>query len=216
MSKKTTRATPPKLAVVEIAAWYGRDNVTSIKPLLQVLGQTLKNKPTDFLHSTFVDKDSFSSTMKCYAETRGVKYIYIACHGDEQNLWGIRDEDVISSTIVKKGLKTEKAKGITGLYFGTCEFVTNAAPKILRGKRVKWVAGYKKSPDWMDSSAFDLLFWSEVLRKKKEPNIEYVVEKLQKRCGGLIHELGFQLYVRKPRTRNNEVINLVTEEIFQG
>ncbi len=66
----------------------------------------------------------------------------------------------------------------------------------------------------MDSSAFDLLFWSEVLRQRKEKKIDEVVDSLQEKCAGLIDDIGFGLYVRE--MNNYKVKNLVTERRIPG
>ncbi len=189
----STRGRPkePKLAVIETAEWWRNDQITSAKPLLQILCQTIKPTPR-FAYSTFVNKESFQSTMDFYANKDGVKYIYISCHGETKHLFGVTG-DKIASTIIKNRLTGEGIRP-SGIYFGTCEFVDQAAVNILRAEncKVSWVAGYSGSPDWVSSASLDMLFWGKMLTPK--PNIKDVVKNLREECAGLIEKLRFRVY----------------------
>ena len=81
--------------------------------------------------------------------------------------------------------------------FGTQE----VAEHVLGKTALVWLAGYKEI-DWIASSALDVLFFNKLIAKRGTElrKIQRVADYLVAIAPGLVRELGFGIYVRKPGT----------------
>ena len=190
----------PKLAVMETAEWYENDQITSIKAMFHILAQLEFKNPNSFLYSTFVNEISFKSTMEYFRDTPGFWYIYVGCHGrrwrDDKLVTPANDE--ISRTEILYRTNNRKFRGI---FLSSCnsdgiaEYVAGKAPYNI------WVAGYGEEVDWIQSSAFEMLFWQQIFRAErrglgKSETLDLIVEGVQT-YESLIGDLSFQLWQRQ-------------------
>jgi hypothetical protein len=99
---------------------------------------------------------------------------------------------------------------IAGLYFGSCLVGTprNASFWLTETPTTghKWIAGYTKSVDWVDSSAVDMIFWSKYLherrtnrsrRRDKRSELDMVKHaslEMKKLMPTVFNEMGFNIY----------------------
>lgn len=68
---------------------------------------------------------------------------------------------------------------------------------------LKWVAGYAKSVDWINSTAFDWCFWNEFFSWHAETvarQIEGTADFIKRNLDDLRKNLSFRLYRRKGGT----------------
>jgi hypothetical protein len=70
-----------ELAVLE-ARWWDHGN-HSVRPLFDTLAGMHHNNPFAYRYEMFIDKDSFQSLVESLGRTRGINYLHIASHGEE-------------------------------------------------------------------------------------------------------------------------------------
>ncbi len=190
----------PKLAVMETAQWYGNDQITSIKAMFHILAQIELDNPSDFLYSNFVDERSFKSTMEYFRDRAGIRYIYIGSHGQKwlDDKLETPTGDTISRTEILNRINRMKIRGV---FLSSCnsdgiaEYVAANAPYNV------WVAGYGEEVDWIQSCAFEMLFWQQVFRVErcdlgKPETLDCIVDGLTA-YKGLANDLSFQLWQRR-------------------
>lgn len=199
----------PKLAVVETGSWYADDQITSIKPMMQILAQLENDDPNSFLYSSFVDGRSFKSTLEFFVAKPGVQYIYLGCHQSpwtEDRLSTPREGDEITPRQILSRINKRRIRGI---FLSSCDSANIARYIARRAPYNIWVAGYGEEVDWIKSAAFELLFWRAVLRRErkgfsKRKTINQAVRSLQ-RYQDLRDELSFSIWIRQ----KSAVVNLL-------
>lgn len=145
-------------------------------------------------HQTFFDKASFEHWIKAYDEMAiaGPKLLYVACHGGNGQLGGL------SKNLNRSSIQTavQAASSISFVHFGTCLFGSEKNLKKLleAAPHLRWVAGYDKEVDWIDSTLFDILLWGRIesrdedsYRKKTHTLTSELIGQVQ----GLADQLGF-------------------------
>jgi hypothetical protein len=158
----------------------------------------------------FADKNSIARTIADITKEDGYHSLYIGAHGDDTSIGGIGGE-TISRTELRNILnKTNSQRGISGLYFGSCLVATQPNASFWLTEQtttgLKWIAGYSKNVDWIDSSAVDMIFWSKYLherktnrsrKKGKSTDLQMVREassQMKRLMPTVFNELGFNVY----------------------
>lgn len=196
------------LAVVESRWWDGGND--SVRPLFETMAGIVEGNPHSVRYDMFAEESSLSKIIADVAGKGDYHSIYIGAHGDESSISGLADAE-ISRVRLRNMFRNSNASGsIAGLYFGSCLIATekNAtfwlADSPITG--LKWVAGYSKSVDWVDSSAVDMIFWSKYLherrtnrsrRRDKKTEMEMVKHAssmMKKLMPTVFNELGFNVY----------------------
>ena len=174
-----------ELAVMETAEWYTNDQITSIKDMFHILAQRELQNPNGFLYSSFVNTISFNATLEYFRDTNThrIRYVYIGCHGS-----GWLDDqletpagDTISRTQIFNRINRKRIRGV---FLSSCnsdgiaKYVAGNAPYNI------WVAGYGEEVDWIQSSAFEMLFWQKVFLAEehglgKAATLDLVVDGVQ-------------------------------------
>ena len=103
----------------------------------------------------------------------GRRLIYVAAHGSRGRLGGLPDgTGAMNFASFVAALK--RVGGVEGVHLGCCEVGNpgNMARLLKRDRRLRktpcrWVAGYRKYVDWLDSMIVDLLFWRALLMDPK-------------------------------------------------
>lgn len=150
-------------------------------------------------HQTFFDKASFEHWIKAYDEMAiaGPKLLYIACHGGNGQLGGL------SRNLNRTSIQTavQAARNISFVHFGSCLFGSekNLQKLLDAAPHLRWVAGYDKEVDWVDSTLFDILLWGRIesrdedsYRKKTHTLASELIGQVQ----GLADQLGFHFQYR--------------------
>ena len=195
-----------ELAVIE-GRWFKKKN-QSVRPVFDSLVDLLYGTPHAYFHHQFSSAAALGHVIAHVAST-DARFLYIGAHGDDAAIYGSigDDEGKVSRTQLRNVLWKCWDEGVgdfDGLFLGSCSFVTpENAEYILCGekapKKLKWIAGYSRDADWVDSTLLDTLFLRRVLALDGTPvdRVKACVESLEAHAGGLCQELGFNVYVRK-------------------
>jgi hypothetical protein len=156
------------LAVIESRWW--KDGNDSVRPLFETLAGIVEGNPHSVRYDMFVEEASLARIISDVADSEEIHSIYIGAHGEDTFIAGLGDAQV-SRAKLRNMLHNSNARGsISGLYFGSCLIAneSNASFFLEEPQRtgLKWVAGYTKSVDWIDSSAVDMIFWSKYLHER--------------------------------------------------
>lgn len=150
-------------------------------------------------HQTFLDRHSFKHWVRVFDQEAmtGPKLLYVAAHGSNGRIAGLRDE-INRSTIVST---LADAKNITFAHFGSCLFGSeeNLEKLLEEAPHLRWAAGYDKSIDWVDSTLFDILLWGRIESRDNETRgrrTHTLVADLIGQVHDLADALGFRLQYR--------------------
>jgi hypothetical protein len=134
------------------------------------------------------------------------KIVYLAAHGEKS---GIR---TLETCIPGEKLIPifEKAPSIVGMHFASCYLCQTDLPrKLVEKNHLKWVAGYTKEVDWLESTLVDLLFlhWMYIGVPRKQRSRRLGIEKTPEelyRKFEISETLGFTVFYRPKYAREVE------------
>jgi hypothetical protein len=110
----------------------------------------------------FTDLASFRHWVRCYNDEKldGRRLLYIAAHGNPGSL-GALTRSLNASSVIDTLAEAPK---IDYVHFGSCLFGNpgNLDRLMQRAAHLRWAAGYDVEIPWIESMAFDLMFWSKV------------------------------------------------------
>jgi hypothetical protein len=184
------------LAVIE-GKWFRRQN-TSVRGMFDLLSDISFDSPHHYHYEMFNDSRAFREILLRLSASDGIHNIYVAGHGSENAVVG-SNGDTISKTIIKNTISeaAEYSGRLDSLYFGCCLFgsIEMLQELISAGTRIRWIAGYEKEIDFIDSSSFDWLFWNRYIRTEGTAleRINKTVDRIKKDAPGLINRLGFRV-----------------------
>jgi hypothetical protein len=196
------------LAVVESRWWD--DGNDSVRPLFETVSGIVEGNPHSVRYDMFADDPSLTIIIDNIAASGNFHSVYIGAHGDENSIGGLGNAE-ISRARLRNILRAANGKGaISGLYFGSCLVATDRNATFLLVDQpptgLKWIAGYNKSVDWVDSSAVDMIFWSKLLherkvnrsrRRNKKSALEmmkHASSEMKKLVPTIFNEMGFNIY----------------------
>ncbi|WP_201727837.1 hypothetical protein [Acidocella sp. C78] len=197
------------LVVLE-GRWENNRNI-SVKGLFDLLMEMQFENIHEYHFENFATNETLRSILGhvCGNNTRK-NYIYIGAHGDDNGIHGSVDR--ISRTQLNNILRNSIGGSIKGIFFGACLFgnENNAGFFFERDvgirRSVEWIAGYGESVDWIQSSAFDMIFWQHLLQARRmfpdaheREIIGGVCDCLKDLMGGMMRSLDFQAFRRTPR-----------------
>lgn len=186
-----------KVAVIE-GKWFAGSN-TSVRGMFDLLSDIHFNSPHKYHYEMFNDARAFKEIFSRLAELNGIHNIYVAGHGNDDEIYGSNGEPITKTAITNIVKEASESRGrLDSVYFGCCLFGNeNVMKKIsVAGDRIRWVAGYEKRVDFIESSSLDWLFWTRYLRNQGTPleRIVKTADSLKKDAEGLIKKLGFRIY----------------------
>jgi hypothetical protein len=196
-----------ELAVIE-GRWFEESN-RSVRPVFDTLIDLLYDTPHAYFHHQFSNAASLEHVIRHVADSPA-KFLYIGAHGDSRAVYGSLGGD--RGRVTRAELRTtlfrcwdEDMLSFDGLFLGSCSFVTETNAKYMlcgdnAPRRLRWMAGYSKKVDWIDSTLLDSLFLKRVLEFDDGTPLERVKHAagfVQESCLGLAEGLGFNVYVRK-------------------
>lgn len=199
---------PSGLVVLE-GRWENRRNI-SVRSVFDLLMDLEFESIHDYHFENFATGETLRSIIShvCgpYAQKR---YIYIGAHGENDYIFG--SVDTITRTHLNNTLRECLGGQIRGIFFGSCLFCNDNNVEFFFEENygvpnnVRWIAGYGRSVDWIQSTALDIIFWQNIFRMREDnPNanenfiIEGVCGRLNEITGGLMTELKFQVFRRRP------------------
>lgn len=207
-----------RLAVIE-GRWFENQN-TSMKGLFDLLSEIHCEHINGYIHEKFYNVSAFQDIVRDLGARRGLYYLYIAAHGDEDDIYA-RDDHPINRKVIRDLLVSiAKTKGslIRGIFFGSCSFVNDDTiayfNKVDLGE-LRWIAGYGQDVDWIAAAALDWCFWNDFLSNNNWDTevsaIDSTADFLNAMMYGLCRELGFNIY-RRIGNNNPDFIPLIVDE----
>ncbi len=201
-----------KLAVIE-GKWDNKMNI-SVKGLFDILSDINFDTPHAYIYEMFCDANALTNIINRMATDKDIKYLYIGAHGNQSSIRGSGGD--VSRTKLRNILANLNIGTMEGLFLGSClfghedngDFLLN--PRGIRNPPIKWIAGYTKSINWIDSSALDILFWNKFFSFPGPAihRIESTALATQRLAPGLVVELGFCVYTKK-KGPNGGIKNLL-------
>ena len=193
------------LAVVE-SRWWDSSN-SSVRGLFDLLAGLHRGNPFAYHYEMFSDADSLRGVINRIARQNDIHNIYIAAHGTEDGKHIKAADGFISRVKLRNMLRDIHSRTLHGLFLGTCNFGAQAE-NIVEDIGLTWIAGYRESVDWVNSSAMDLYFWNAYFRSSV-PLVAGKVERahcmamlfsiLYYRVPYMFQELGFQVTLAPKR-----------------
>ncbi len=180
--------------------WHGKN--TSIRSIYELIADIHCDNPHKFEYEMINNQTGFAEILKRQLKNRDVNYIVIAAHGDENNLQ-LYNKETISRVLLRNTLKKDEYFNLAGLHFSSCSFMNENLAKFLYDTHYHispwWISGYGHEVDWIDSSAFEFIFFNKILMKDINNNhpseiIGEVCDQLWKECSGLIKKFKFQVF----------------------
>ena len=166
---------------------------SSIQPLVQFLANGEGLLPP--IYRRVATKESLNHFVSQWREYKNYSIGYLSFHGKEGSIC-LGKEDMKLSELgdLLKGACKNKH-----LILSSCETLAVKSSELAEFRRItgaRSVSGYRKCPDWIESSAFDVILMTNLLHHDSPSKTE---SWLQKRCAGLMDNYGF---VMNYRTRN--------------
>ncbi len=200
------------IAVLE-TRWWARSNV-SVRGFFDLIADIHCDNPHTYHYEMVNSEQAAKEAITRIGSLRHCKYLYFASHGDEGGLH-FEGEQRLTRTELRNALAASDGSQFIGLYLGACAFgARSLADHLFKNGdvKLKWVAGYSKDLDWVQSSVLDLLVLNEILGRRRKgdstpQHLQRSMKKVNKLAGGLIKELGFGFYV--PKGRRGGVKNLL-------
>jgi len=193
------------LAVVESKWWAGKN--TSVSPIFDLISDVFLANPNHYHYEMVSGKRAAKEVIPRIAADPHCSVLYIAAHGEPDGIaWHNGDKlSRLEFRTMLKAIRATRGSQLSGVYFASCRFMTQETADYLFQEAVCpwWIAGYSEQVDWLDSTALDMLVFRSLMSRRKGTDlarIKAVAEDLNSRCAGLIRELGFGIYVRKPGT----------------
>ena len=189
--------------------WFDTDDGTSVRPALEMLKASYLK--TNFIHRNAVTKDEFFFHIGKWVELEASEYpvLYLGYHGKDGNIYLVNDdkkyddENRIELDQFSQRLKGKCKNRI--IHFSSCStlnILRKNAQNFLRETGAYAVSGYKKEVEWMQSTAFDILFL-DLIQYGGSKNITPRFMTNLRKClmkepySELRKNLGFELVVRQ-------------------
>lgn len=195
------------IAVIE-SKWFEGSNV-SVRGLFDLVADLATDTPHAYHYEMSCSEAALKEAIPRVAKYKDCRYLCLAMHGNERGLQLMNEEQVTRTELknMLSRIKATRGASLAGIHMGSCMFGTrDIADKLFSAPTdLKWMSGYTKEIDWVESSALDLLFFNNIVRLNGSSlteiqRIHFVADKIKENVGGLAASLGFGIYVRKQKT----------------
>ena len=197
------------LAVIESRWW--RDGNSSVRGLFDVLADIHEDNPAAYHYEMFNNRESLREIVRRTA--RRYRNIYIGAHGNDRQIFGAegRRENNISRAAFRnmiRSLADLRRSRLRGLFVGSCKFINRENACFLlsesggRRSKIRWVAGYSRRIDFIDSSIADLFFWNTYYHTcvdSESNRIRAVAQVMDEFIPGAHETLAFNIFLRQGR-----------------
>lgn len=190
------------IAVIESRWWD--DSNTSVRGTFDLISDILYDSPHYYYYEMANSEVAMKEALYRVATRRSCKYLCLATHGYEDGLQ-MHNGDVLSRAEIRNILlKVTDAPNtkLHGLHLASCSFGTERLAEFIFKESVslEWISGYGEEVNWLDSTAMDMMFFSELVSDDRnetpKERIWRTAINLHKKAGGLIDQLGFGIFVR--------------------
>lgn len=200
------------IAVIE-GKWEKHRNLT-VKSLFDFVCDLCFDNQHEYHYEMFNNGSAFQEILPRMCRTDNIRNVYIAAHGEEDGILG-SNGDVISMVRIRNAVRElDNTDGrLHSIYFGCCLFgnFRNLRDLLESSEQLRWIAGYTKKVDFVDSTLLDALFWQYYLYSNETTpllKITKTYHQLKADAPGLMHRLGFKVAVRDER-RSDPIFELV-------
>ncbi len=164
----------------------------SVEPLLELL--KLRGE-IEYIHRRCGTRGEFIHYLAQQKGYRDYRIVYLAFHGAEGKLRMSPGEEI---TLVEMADLVPGAFEGRIVYFGSCATLARPVRELrafLHKTGAEAVAGYTREVDWVESSAFELMFlyWAAYYKKPA-----YLLRKLAARYERFQKLIGFKYYAARP------------------
>ena len=160
---------------------------TGIRSMLQLLKDV---NGIDFFHRRVATKSDFEFYLR---KSKGKRFsiIYLAFHGSKDCIYLGNDKHVLSLEEI-----AEVANGCLEnkiVHFGSCQTCKSVSSlsDFKESTTAKFVSGYKKDIDWIDSTILDLAYFSNLDELTRKGAIE---NRMSSKYADLHERLGFVVF----------------------
>lgn len=195
------------LAVLE--ARFSSWSNSTVKYFYDCLFESVFNYPSTYFYEQFNGAESFENAFVRAAATPGIRVVVVASHGCKTGL------EMPDGSILKKkdiaavisALGQVDFCNIEGLYFSACDLRKRyngsddfIASLFRANKRLKWVAAYAETIDFIRSNAVDIFYVHSYLRAREEcgPKQSAIMASsdVETFMPGAFRELKLQVFIR--------------------
>ena len=189
---------------LETAQWNGHKDRSSVEPILRLL-ERLRGYQVPYQHRTVATRGELEYALEQYLNPtyRTHPVLYLGFHGypavdGQQSGISLADGDLDLGDL---GTMMEGRCASRVVYFGSCWTLDTHGRRLnsfLTQTRAIAVCGYKEEVDWLESTAFDLLFLGIIQGQslRRRDSMRRFDEELKNTAPGLYRDLGFRLAVR--------------------
>lgn len=130
----------------------------SVRPFFHGMTDAMR---LSMVYRQFNARDDLRLLLQNFVRDRRFGYCYVAAHGGDSKIYGVGREEIRLSTILTACANAEGK----GFIFGACRFVTSqTARRFLWETRARFLAGYSRDIDWIQSMLVDLSFFTFLFR----------------------------------------------------
>ena len=189
---------------LETNQWYGQKDRSSVEPILGLL-ERLKDYEVPYLHKRVATRPELKHLLGRYLQPTFKTHplLYLAFHGYPGSTGqpsGLRlDNGDINMPDLADLMLGQCQNRV--IYFGSCSTLDDHGKKLnsfLRKTGALAMCGYKEEVDWLESTAFDLLFLGKIQCEtlRRRDSIRRFDELLRSTAPRLYDNLGFRMIVR--------------------
>jgi hypothetical protein len=205
-----------KIIILE-GAWWRAHESPQVLPYFQAFAVNsfaMKTVRIDLSHRTFRNADDLNYYISKIPKHAGA-FLYLACHGSNLSLSPSLHGKKISMDEIVQAFNGAKPGAIDFVHFGTCEMVDSnnrraSHQTILDSAGARWVSGYTKEVEWIDSMFLELALIDSVFIRQRDSD-DGRITRLKKRMEGfykdyeqLARRLGFSAMAKV--TRKNQML----------
>ena len=189
---------------LETDRWFGQKDRSSVEPILSLL-ERLKDYKVPYLYKRVATRRELEYSLERYLKPGFKKYpvLYLAFHGypgnkGQQSGLSLEDENLDMDDLADM-MAGRCAHRV--VYFGSCSTLDTHGTRLnsfLRKTGALAVCGYKEEIDWVESTAFDLIFLAKIQREtfRRRDSMRRFDESLRSTAPGLYRDLGFRMTIR--------------------
>lgn len=180
------------------------NRTSSVKPVLKLLAQA-HNRPIPFVHRDVGTREELEHYCRRWARKGSAHYpmLYLAFHGTAGGIYvGDRRQKTRSRVTLDdlaEILGTHLNRRV--IHLGSCSTLNTSRRHLqafLQKTGANAVSGFKMEVDWLLSSVFEVLLFSELLRNSLTLHgVRQVEESLRQEYGALCRKLDFQMVIRE-------------------
>ena len=187
---------------LEIGEWYGSlKHRTSVEPALQLLaGSPLK---VPYIHRDIATETELRFYIRkwCQGKHHAYPILYLAFHGEAGRIHLKNEHGSTAHMKIETLFDLLEGKCTNRvIHLGLCSTLALHGHKInylLKQSRALAISGFSLDVDWVESTVFEALYFSELQANAfTRPGIKAAQKRLKHMCGKLWARLGFRHIIR--------------------